>query len=720
MKKSEVSLVSTNKSNNDLSTENELCRNHINVQRWVRNEFMRVLHVSDIKDVLMRKAVSRINLFKSHMRRYEQWNIMTYMLVPGVNIMTCSMVKIKNINIAYIYSAYHPIKKEMDLLYLCTGVNMLSADGEYRGRFIRIYNTTEIALIYPEFINKLEVYINSRKYDANILHFISPSHKDYTTSINDKISGVLNSVICVVWFCEMYLMYFNIQSNHKNPLFNVTMFNTDDIKFFKELIHEHGDEFIIRIYQWFTVTLGNTPIIENTTRILSLSVECGQKLIPLKVKDVQNPMNPLRRIWREIIIWQMLSKLPLNLITPGLPVFNLWFIIHNSRSELFNNPYMNEKFTLSDSSPDISDDESGDISDTDVIGDEDISDITLAIVCESTGSTINSTLMFHKSSEYMKRNKDLFAQTTYFMKYLFEIIYTLYCMNTKCGVIHADLHRNNTTMNSLYFPFFDYGSSELTVSPLPTDRVVYHVGDGLHYAFPHIVKIGSVIDFSRSIIKIDEIKDKFYTNDDMVTFQNRQVLYIANWYRVYFPDLFNTYESKIMWVINNRFDKVFKIVSAMDAYKHSLLLNQFFEKHANLGIGNAATFKVLKKINTITRHYLESGMKTLALNPEWECTEWPNMDIIKRCFNEFLVSGSDMVNLQIVDFFNYDNDSTYEFYKPEKYPPRIDNKCVETKDWPEKGEKIICKHIDYKEIRIAYNNSIIDWTNRIKAFQKKA
>ena len=41
---------------------------------------------------------------------------------------------------------------------------------------------------------------------------------------------------------------------------------------------------------------------------------------------------------------------------------------------------------------------------------------------------------------------NLFEDFGMFQKYMFEIIYSLYCLNLR-GIIHGDLHLNNVTLN---------------------------------------------------------------------------------------------------------------------------------------------------------------------------------------------------------------------------------------------------------------------------------
>ena len=78
---------------------------------------------------------------------------------------------------------------------------------------------------------------------------------------------------------------------------------------------------------------------------------------------------------------------------------------------------------------------------------------------------------------------------------MFELVYTLYCLNSKKGVIHGDLHLNNFTVHPLYFTEFK------NPDELKNPSMLYVLDKNHYYLFPsrqyHIV----VIDFSRSLIR---------------------------------------------------------------------------------------------------------------------------------------------------------------------------------------------------------------------------
>jgi hypothetical protein len=117
-------------------------------------------------------------------------------------------------------------------------------------------------------------------------------------------------------------------------------------------------------------------------------------------------------------------------------------------------------------------------------------------------------------------------------------------------------------------------------------------------------------------------------------------------------------------------------------------------------------------------------MRNLAQNPKWVCQEWPNMDIIKRCFTDYMVNVNDIdavKKMNVIDYFNFDNPVQWSFYDTSKIPPRFKNIESAKKDWGEPGYKevtTVAKNIGNRERR-EYNMSVKEWTASINAYLHK-
>lgn len=638
------------------------------IRKWAHNMYMLSLNTHNISNKEVRTAVENLNIYKSHMRRMEKLRLLlTLLIVPSPNVLMCSIIRVRVtdqfVNLAYVYSDVfrEPSGNIHTIIrFICTGVNMVSADGEYRGRIVWNRSLEQLRGLFTALIDDLEKFIISRNYVVDIINFHVYGK---FTDLRHESARVAPICIIITWFCEMYLIYYKIQSTHTNPIFNKTMFTSDDVNMFKQLLDSYGESEIKSFYRICSTTAG--VAMDGKHNNITIGVECGQKLMPLKIKEAIDVMNPIHRVWREIIIWQIVSHIPLNLIAPGIPVMSMWIFINNSQRYLFENQNMIDSHSSSQDK-----------------NKKDIGNTSIAIMCESIGTTVLNILRLQKSPSYAKTNIEPITSKHNFMKYLFEITYTLYCMNTKCDTIHADLHLNNTCIYSLYNTDFVYTIPELTVSPDKGDIIIYHVGNGMYYHFQHIVKIGSIIDFSRSIIKPDTIKTKFKSPYDRRVFMESQTDSILRWYSNTMPDFYNTYGSKIRKLCETQFNAVFKLFTAVDMCTHCVLLSKYFEKNAYLNIHDDCK-RIMKKIIVLCKYYLENGMRNMCDNNEWCCTEWPNLEIIKRCFSDYLIV--DYVNAfkdkRVVDYFNYDNPLKYSPYDPTKYPIRFTAYHLDYKDW---------------------------------------
>lgn len=717
-----------------------------------------------VPDPDMMKLFVNVDTSKSSVIRFIGVRVMmSHILVPSINDVTCSVLTIAGQNIAYVYSSFNPFTKKQQIMYACVGVNLMSADGEYRGKFIRWADIAKIMRNDEELANELKSIGRSQFKDTTVktIHFISPKHAERTDFIVNMVDNAATIVLAISWWVHMYLYHYKLLAVHRNPEFYTAVFKTGNPKAFDDIIKKYGEQSVMNIYRALSAIHPSHEARKpgEPFKIMIMPIECGQKMIPLSRNDALMVMNPLRKVWREIIIWNMLSDLTVNMVTPGIPIFNMWFLVYNSSSYLFNNEKMRDRFRSSSSTepgtpaPDADDDpvdnakrnapitstakQSTDIDisshvvgidayntmlsipDTsDTVDIDDMSNMSLVIVCESVGSTINSTIAFHNSEHYIKRNKDMFAHPSYFSKYLFEIAYTLYCMNSKMGVIHGDLHRNNTTIHSIYHPYYTVDDYQLEAKE--NDRVVYHVGNNTYFAFPHIIKYGCVIDYSRSIIRPEIIDRHMPRRGDRCKFHGHQVKYIMNWYTIYFPDLHTRYGEKLQQVMTDHFDSVFPCLTAIDMFTHCTLLLDLFKKTPSLS--RPSSIKILNRIVAIARKYLEVDIISLITDSDrWgdaidTTTQWPNYHIINSVFGEFIVTSADMAKYNIVDVFNYDQKIEYSVSSTDRYPRYIlPPFAVDTK-WPRRpnsdGRDTIyldnMRDILSKERRI-YHASIDKW-----------
>ena len=118
-------------------------------------------------------------------------------------------------------------------------------------------------------------------------------------------------------------------------------------------------------------------------------------------------------------------------------------------------------------------------------------------------------------------------------------------------------------------------------------------------------------------------------------------------------------------------------------------------------------------------------MKKLAQQNDWVPPEWPNLEIIKRCFSDHMINEEDdkvLDDITLVDYFNYDNPLTYNFHDPKNVPPRFKRVRLTSKKWGEHGYKNAKPHRkgdpgEYREERDEYNKSVLNWTKSIASYK---
>jgi hypothetical protein len=131
-----------------------------------------------------------------------------------------------------------------------------------------------------------------------------------------------------------------------------------------------------------------------------------------------------------------------------------------------------------------------------------LSEVTLGITTEFIGRTFADTIKIIENNPVY--NKKIGAPFTdagyhYYAKYLFEICYHLYTLNTKLGVIHGDFHLNNAVIGPLFYTNYD------KLADVVNPCALYIMDDENQYLFPTTGYISGIIDFSRSIIQPDKI-----------------------------------------------------------------------------------------------------------------------------------------------------------------------------------------------------------------------
>lgn len=641
---------------------------------------------------------------------------------------------------AILYEDLESKKSNKSISYIALGPSLTSSDGEFRPYFVRLDVLIDFYEEYTNIYSHLEDHI-IELIESEIIQLgieIHPSEKIGSEKVNKWMSTIDESRYSVKLYTYVWLLMFwqynsGIAPNHVFPNFYSTMFDDTSVKLYKALSSYESEENILK---WAEYSGRFYPSVETRKRSVgnSSTLRLGHKLIPLTVSDVKNFKNPKYRPWKELYVDYMVGKLVINLIVPGLPIMGEYFFIQNTDHGMFDNDAMHTKLDLSKVGENIAesleliqrqtyevsnsktpakDDEEqflnmrfkqlSDQLDASIEYTEEeivMSGISMVKVVEHIGFTIRDLVKIGgKDSREMIG--PLLTSQKVFGKYIFEIVYTLMCLNTKLGVIQGDLHLNNAVI----FPLAktDHTKNETIV--------IYQIGDR-YYKFSHYGSFGGVIDFSRAIVTQYQIK-KDFGEDFGEEFIQKQKNAILSVYKMFFPEFYAKYSFKLNEFLKENFDLGFKIATAIDSYR--LFGDMITLLKASPERILPANITLLERIRNISLNILTEKMQSILLKND-TMSEFPHALILRECFSEFTISPNDPLpeTERLCDYYHYDRPLTYD-HVHEKDFPEIMSKKFENKTRNSYGlsdSPILAEYSNFRK------DAPVDFTDMVKNLRK--
>lgn len=740
---------------------------------WFRNEYISVNKKFTSTNAELVKAVNSIDLSYSSIGRVKAYRVMTYgMHLSVINIIytTCSVINIATSDKAIYSFIYSEIMDEQQPIFSSDIVHrniihrffscspsFLSKDGEYRSGVVN-FNTLKLCkTIFSDIWEDLDAYLRNTLYEKN-LRLMSDSF--YPNAYIKKNSKELESSILhfdftfglfiIAWFKIMFKKYYNSIEIHVNDKFLKILLKdiAVDMKFMKQLIDKHGIEKITD----FQVICSNYYIqdYDKTT-----DVRIGQKITPLNLSEVQNPFDIAYKPWKEYLVSQTISQLIINNISPGFSLTNRWLYLKNTQKGLFDNIVQSERLERSDKAKIITSlliqaqtytyynpEEVKQTTKNEITtwlsrkfrnlyekiqnplnyAKEELvmSDTALCIFSEYVGRTFIDTLTLCRTSEHYNKylgdplsNKGI----NYFIKYMFDTCYNLYCLNVKCGIIHTDMHLSNVTIyNGEYYHIEP-------ISKIDNPQILYSLGNNAEhqFLFPTTGYNACIIDFSRCIIhpdKINMFKDaslpRIYSiTENIDKFQDIQIEHLLRIYINEFP----TFESKkdeLTLIFKKHFNSVFKLFTALDIYTFSQKIMMLLESQEIIKISKNG-IALIEQINRIAENFLTIDVSNLLSNPtyyiEIENNPWPMLSIIIQCFSQF--NAINMPIGKILDIFNFNNELKYSIDIYDMFPPYLKKYTgpIETEEAKEfeKNEKDIIDNLHKFETRKQEKMKMVDF-----------
>jgi hypothetical protein len=247
-------------------------------------------------------------------------------------------------------------------------------------------------------------------------------------------------------------------------------------------------------------------------------------------------------------------------------------------------------------------------------------------------------------------------------------------------------------------------------------HIVYGV-HGEYYAFPHIGRYGSVIDFSRGVISEEKLREQFPKRiaHDIVEKEKKRIL---QKYESLLPDFYHDNESALKAAVEEKFAAVFKVFSAIDMFifsqgASSMVRTQILNVDKNVdtyGDRKVIESQILPLLDRIRERALETltqGLLSIFNTPATEIDlariEWGNLAILRECFDHARIPTYDPgEGVQILDYYSVDNPLVYNVREYENFPP-------------------ICK-LDYiiREKLPIYGIGVANWQKHLQYLQEES
>lgn len=312
---------------------------------------------------------------------------------------------------------------------------------------------------------------------------------------------------------------------------------------------------------------------------------CGQKLVPMFIREVIQHGDVNLAAWREAEATQAVGDLTLNLVSPSFAYYDGWTYLEDTTPALYENPAMAERFRrsaavgtaaadlrgvrarLADPAATPPNAETRELRDH-LLGDLEYAQshllaapVSLLHALERTGVTLGSWFA-RRRRWYEQADSDLFADTGRGAKLIFESMYAAHCLHSKLGIVHGDVHMNNITV-------YTWGWDEHRYSDPVAVYVTGPAGEADSYVFPTVAASACLIDYSRSILGPDfrprleaggrgaQYADNFYAD---------QVGRVLRTLHRFSPDLVRGAAEAFKRAAAAQFEALFPVLAAVDLY----------------------------------------------------------------------------------------------------------------------------------------------------------
>ncbi|MCK9607796.1 MAG: hypothetical protein M0R33_15240 [Methylomonas sp.] len=585
---------------------------------------------------------------------------------------------------ALIVSAADNEKQETNDLFVIFGPSFVSFDGEYRDIVLPLEIIDRVRTKQTDFFESVEDYLLPRyaKFittDFSFPTIIPRQTRDFHfTKMNN--TRLVPHMFCFYWMIVMTRIVEQDTPRHLSPThMNFWMKKEKDIAKYRELMGKYS----INVGELFVWNFMDDTVFGNWT----FGRPVGAKMAPLAVNDIRFVGNVRQKVWREVWLSQLFSRLSRNLISPAFCFEGGWFISYPFPVSNFENRQMHQKF------------EYGQVADTMVSALQKLETKTyhekksgeLAVSLripnfEKIADSLMGTAQFIHNNAHMTnvvlvrmienakvttRSACHLMPDTPFgnpfhdyhdaIRVLFDYIYAFYLMNEKFGVIHGDSHLDNIGVSRCR------GLKEAT--DVKTKYVVYRLPNAV-FRFKNPRYYGQVFDFSRSIITDKTLQ---YSDDPSIMLSELQSEQKATCQRILYsedayPAIFK-YHRELIPILEHNFDLFFKIFSVIDPYRVALsirtnLLTEDGDGRIRETI-DPAIFHTLDRIIDFCETNISVNVLDLVAGRITSARDlpWPNLQLLSMVFGDYIIEESTMVPQNEGEFIT----EYYDFDFPEIY-----------------------------------------------------
>lgn len=375
-------------------------------------------------------------------------------------------------------------------------------------------------------------------------------------------------------------------------------------------------------YARFITVIATPQLLEASLNILTVtrsrflrgsndrfSVASGIKLIPMFVREVNQPFDLNLGAWRELEVAKAVGDLVVSYVSPAFALFNQWSYVERTGPELFENLAMHERYRRSQQMDSSITDlrksrcalsldcaaetplepelrtyhteelsahlyESLEYAQSHLL----VSDTTMMHSVEDVGRTLHSWPIYVRHDlTAPPSHLTLFSDLNSFARLMFDYVWGAHCLHERLGVVHGDLHANNLTVywwgraervERVTKP----GSAKFEVKYKAAyeDPVMIYVtgprGEADSYIFPAAGISGCLIDYSRAILgpafrpRLEAGRTpQFATN-----FYRDQVNRVMRLLHRYAPEYVAANQDAIKGAAFADFESVFRALCAVD------------------------------------------------------------------------------------------------------------------------------------------------------------